>query len=104
MYVKAEPTTEMCIYGVETMIIYLVTYHFFHWKKGTPFADDQGIYNGLTWREQIETASKRTITRKHLAHNRLSKSNALLQHIGCICAGCCQVPKHAQGSHIRNQC
>ncbi|XVF33132.1 hypothetical protein REPUB_Repub17cG0141900 [Reevesia pubescens] len=28
---------------------FLVTYHFFHWKKGTPFAEDQGIYNSLTW-------------------------------------------------------
>ncbi|KAJ7004310.1 hypothetical protein NC653_009247 [Populus alba x Populus x berolinensis] len=92
---------------------FAVTYHFFHWKKGTPFADDQGIYNGLTWWEQIENGKQLTRNRKFLtvvpvidslAHNRLSKSNALLQHIGCICAGCCQVPKHAQGSHIRNQC
>nr|XP_045089206.1 uncharacterized protein C119.09c-like [Aegilops tauschii subsp. strangulata] len=27
---------------------FAITYHFFHWKKGTPFADDQGIYNRLT--------------------------------------------------------
>uniref|UniRef100_A0A453BL55 ORM1-like protein 3 n=1 Tax=Aegilops tauschii subsp. strangulata TaxID=200361 RepID=A0A453BL55_AEGTS len=32
---------------------FAITYHFFHWKKGTPFADDQGIYNRLTWWEQI---------------------------------------------------
>ncbi|KAF7012676.1 hypothetical protein CFC21_026842 [Triticum aestivum] len=24
---------------------FMITYHFFHWKKGTPFADDQGMYN-----------------------------------------------------------
>nr|GMD97532.1 uncharacterized protein LOC109157163 [Ipomoea batatas] len=30
-----------------------VTYYFFHWKKGTPFSDDQGIYNRLTWWEQV---------------------------------------------------
>ncbi|GJZ92830.1 ORM1-like protein 3 [Tanacetum coccineum] len=31
----------------------MLTYQFFHWKKGTPFADDQGIYNRLTWWEQV---------------------------------------------------
>ncbi|KAL4352699.1 hypothetical protein GQ457_06G031300 [Hibiscus cannabinus] len=25
-----------------------VTCHSFHWKKGTLFAEDQGMYNGLT--------------------------------------------------------
>ncbi|KAJ9681118.1 hypothetical protein PVL29_020150 [Vitis rotundifolia] len=37
---------------------FLVTYHFFHWKKGTPFAEDQGIYNRLTWWEQIDNGKQ----------------------------------------------
>lgn len=45
---------------------FLVTYHFFHWKKGTPFADDQGIYNGLTWWEQIDNGKQLTRNRKFL--------------------------------------
>ncbi|KAK8658287.1 hypothetical protein V6N13_036495 [Hibiscus sabdariffa] len=44
----------------------MVTYHFFHWKKGTPFADDQGIYNGLTWWEQIDNGKQLTRNRKFL--------------------------------------
>lgn len=43
-----------------------VTYHFFHWKKGTPFADDQGIYNRLTWWEQIDSGKQLTRNRKFL--------------------------------------
>lgn len=43
-----------------------VTYHFFHWKKGTPFAEDQGIYNGLTWWEQIDNGKQLTRNRKFL--------------------------------------
>ncbi|XP_020553510.1 ORM1-like protein 1 isoform X2 [Sesamum indicum] len=46
--------------------IILVTYHFFHWKKGTPFGDDQGIYNGLTWWEQIDNGKQLTRNRKFL--------------------------------------
>ncbi|KAF3976217.1 hypothetical protein CMV_000575 [Castanea mollissima] len=45
---------------------FLVTYHFFHWKKGTPFADDQGIYNRLTWWEQIDSGKQLTRNRKFL--------------------------------------
>ncbi|XWS50136.1 hypothetical protein CRYUN_Cryun12cG0062800 [Craigia yunnanensis] len=45
---------------------FFVTYHFFHWKKGTPFADDQGIYNGLTWWEQIDNGKQLTRNRKFL--------------------------------------
>ncbi|CAB4280247.1 hypothetical protein PRUPE_5G126900 [Prunus persica] len=45
---------------------FLVTYHFFHWKKGTPFADDQGIYNALTWWEQIDNGNQLTRNRKFL--------------------------------------
>ncbi|GJN07543.1 hypothetical protein PR202_ga25383 [Eleusine coracana subsp. coracana] len=44
-----------------------ITYHFFHWKKGTPFAaDDQGIYNRLTWWEQIDNGQQLTRNRKFL--------------------------------------
>ncbi|GKD25629.1 ORM1-like protein 3 [Tanacetum coccineum] len=44
----------------------LLTYQFFHWKKGTPFADDQGIYNRLTWWEQIDSGKQLTRNRKFL--------------------------------------
>jgi hypothetical protein len=43
-----------------------VTYHFFHWKKGTPFSEDQGIYNKLTWWEQIDNGKQLTRNRKFL--------------------------------------
>ncbi|KAG6791558.1 hypothetical protein NC651_000935 [Populus alba x Populus x berolinensis] len=59
-----------CSAGMAWTIVHLchfaVTYHFFHWKKGTPFADDQGIYNGLTWWEQIENGKQLTRNRKFL--------------------------------------
>ncbi|KAL6128531.1 hypothetical protein ACLB2K_071886 [Fragaria x ananassa] len=45
---------------------FLVTYQFFHWKKGTPFAEDQGIYNGLTWWEQMDNGKQLTRNRKFL--------------------------------------
>ncbi|KAF8651880.1 hypothetical protein HU200_063128 [Digitaria exilis] len=43
-----------------------ITYHFFHWKKGTPFADDQGMYNTLTWWEQMDNGKQLTRNRKFL--------------------------------------
>ncbi|KAG6582683.1 hypothetical protein SDJN03_22685, partial [Cucurbita argyrosperma subsp. sororia] len=45
---------------------FAVTYHFFHWKKGTPFAEDQGMYNRLTWWEQIDNGKQLTRNRKFL--------------------------------------
>ncbi|KAH0705477.1 hypothetical protein KY290_012127 [Solanum tuberosum] len=45
---------------------FLVTYHCFHWKKGTPFAEDQGIYNRLTWWEQMDNGKQLTPNRKFL--------------------------------------
>ncbi|KAJ6797375.1 putative ORM1-like protein 2 [Iris pallida] len=46
---------------------FAITYHFFHWKKGTPFADeDQGIYNNLTWWEQMDSGKQLTRNRKFL--------------------------------------
>ena len=48
-------------------LYFQITYHFFHWKKGTPFAaDDQGIYNRLTWWEQIDNGQQLTRNRKFL--------------------------------------
>ncbi|GER37166.1 ORM1-like protein 2 [Striga asiatica] len=45
-----------------------VTYHFFYWKKGTPFADDQGIYiyNRLTWWVQVDNDMQLTRNRTFL--------------------------------------
>ncbi|KAB2056492.1 hypothetical protein ES319_A11G106000v1 [Gossypium barbadense] len=45
---------------------FLITCHFFHWKKGTPFAEDQGVYNGLTWWEQIDNGKQLTPNGKFL--------------------------------------
>ncbi|KAG6522977.1 hypothetical protein ZIOFF_020134 [Zingiber officinale] len=45
---------------------FAVTYYFFHWEKGTPFADDQGIYNNLTWWEQIDNGKQLTRNRKFM--------------------------------------
>ncbi|PNT69222.1 ORM1-like protein 2 isoform X3 [Brachypodium distachyon] len=47
--------------------LWMITYHFFHWKKGTPFADDQGVYNTLTWWEQMDSGQQLTRNRKFLA-------------------------------------
>ncbi|MBA0769418.1 hypothetical protein Gotri_018151 [Gossypium trilobum] len=44
----------------------IITCHFFHWKKGTPFAEDQRMYNGLTWWEQIDNGKQLTPNRKFL--------------------------------------
>lgn len=46
--------------------MFQITYHFFHWKKGTPFADDQGMYNTLTWWEQMDNGKQLTRNRKFL--------------------------------------
>ncbi|CAN6981915.1 hypothetical protein BRARA_I05599 [Brassica rapa] len=45
---------------------FLVTYHSFHWMKGTPFGEDQGIYNALTWWEQMDNGQQLTSNRKFL--------------------------------------
>uniref|UniRef100_A0A0D9WYG1 ORM1-like protein 3 n=1 Tax=Leersia perrieri TaxID=77586 RepID=A0A0D9WYG1_9ORYZ len=60
-----------CSPGIAWTVVNLahfaITYHFFHWKKGTPFAaDDQGIYNRLTWWEQIDNGQQLTRNRKFL--------------------------------------
>ncbi|CAL9154685.1 unnamed protein product [Musa hybrid cultivar] len=49
---------------VVNLVHFAITYHFFHWKKGTPFSDDQGIYNSLTWWEQMDNGKQLTRNRK----------------------------------------
>lgn len=49
-----------------SLLHFFVTYHFFHWKKGTPFSDDQGMYNRLTWWEQVDNGKQLTPSRKFL--------------------------------------
>ncbi|KAJ8506111.1 hypothetical protein OPV22_006997 [Ensete ventricosum] len=51
---------------IVNLVHFAITYHFFHWKKGTPFSDDQGIYNSLTWWEQIDNGKQLTRNRKFL--------------------------------------
>ncbi|KAL2334561.1 hypothetical protein Fmac_015774 [Flemingia macrophylla] len=53
-----------------------VTYHFFHWKKGTPFAENQGIYNRLTWWEQVDNGKQLTRNRKFLTVAPLAKDSS----------------------------
>jgi len=59
-----------CTAGTAWTIVHLahfaVTYHFFHWKKGTPFSEDQGMYNKLTWWEQMDNGKQLTRNRKFL--------------------------------------
>lgn len=64
----------LCLFGcsagtawtIVNLVHFAVTYHFFHWKKGTPFSEDQGIYNKLTWWEQIDNGKQLTRNRKFL--------------------------------------
>ncbi|XP_039058107.1 ORM1-like protein 2 [Hibiscus syriacus] len=46
---------------------FVVTCRFFHRKKGNPFTEDQGKYNGSTWREQMDYGNQLTPNRKFLA-------------------------------------
>ncbi|RWW33382.1 hypothetical protein GW17_00001914 [Ensete ventricosum] len=50
-----------CNPGTAWTIVNLV-----HFAKGTPFSDDQGIYNSLTWWEQIDSGKQLTRNRKFL--------------------------------------
>ncbi|KAF7107713.1 hypothetical protein CFC21_108304 [Triticum aestivum] len=83
LYVQAVPppdlnkNTEWFMYlGVWTTYIFIV---FISWllilsifdctsgmKKGTPFADDKGMYNRLTWWEQMDNGKQLTRNRKFL--------------------------------------
>ncbi|XP_017697391.1 ORM1-like protein 2 isoform X1 [Phoenix dactylifera] len=85
-----------CSPGVAWTVVnlahFFVTYHCFHWRKGTPFAEDQGIYNGLTWWEQMDNGKQLTNNRKFLAtvpvilmlcvRSHLRKVNLRLKDIG----------------------
>jgi hypothetical protein len=51
---------------VVNLVHFAVTYRFFHWKKGTPFAEDQGDYGKLTWWEQVDDGRQLTRNRKFL--------------------------------------
>ncbi|KAL0907954.1 hypothetical protein M5K25_022413 [Dendrobium thyrsiflorum] len=51
---------------IVNLVHFAITYQFFHWRKGTPFAEDQGIYNNLTWWEQIDNGKQLTRNRKFL--------------------------------------
>ncbi|MCO5600342.1 hypothetical protein L7F22_054453 [Adiantum nelumboides] len=59
-----------CSAGSAWSIVHLlhfgITYWSFHWKKGTPFAEDQGMYNKLTWWEQMDNGRQLTRNRKFL--------------------------------------
>ncbi|GJP42548.1 hypothetical protein CLOM_g2101 [Closterium sp. NIES-68] len=48
------------------IIHFVVTFYLFHWKKGSPFAEDQGLYDRLTWWEQIDGRRQLTPNRKFL--------------------------------------
>ena len=43
-----------------------VTFYLMHWRKGSPFGDDQGKYRRLTFWEQIDGGVQRTGNRKLL--------------------------------------
>ncbi|KAH0463398.1 hypothetical protein IEQ34_007980 [Dendrobium chrysotoxum] len=51
---------------VVNLVHFAITFQFFHWRKGTPFAEDQGVYNNLTWWEQIDNGKQLTRNRKFL--------------------------------------
>nr|PNR50926.1 hypothetical protein PHYPA_010112 [Physcomitrium patens] len=51
---------------VINLVHFAATYRFFHWKKGTPFAEDQGDYGKLTWWEQVDDGRQLTRNRKFL--------------------------------------
>ncbi|URD88986.1 hypothetical protein MUK42_34270 [Musa troglodytarum] len=71
-----------------------ITYHFFHWKKGTPFSDDQGIYNSLTWWEQMDNGRQLTRNRKFLT----------VVPVVLDRSGRCQIAQHAQRTNLWDQC
>ncbi|KAG6749640.1 hypothetical protein POTOM_046701 [Populus tomentosa] len=65
LYVTAVPPADLNR-NTEWFMYPGITYHFFHWKKGTPFAEDQGMYNRLTWWEQMDNGKQLTRNRKFL--------------------------------------
>ncbi|XP_048445764.1 uncharacterized protein C119.09c isoform X2 [Pyrus x bretschneideri] len=57
--------TVLCLFSCSPGMAWTVV-HLSHFLKGTPFADDQGIYNALTWWEQIDNGNQLTRNRKFL--------------------------------------
>lgn len=66
LYVHLASFSVSFVHDFVSSVFLQVTYHCFHWKKGTPFADDQGIYNRLTWWEQMDNGKQLTPNRKFL--------------------------------------
>eukprot|EP00897_Mesotaenium_endlicherianum_P002876 jgi/Mesen1/2616/ME000166S01740 len=48
------------------IIHFAVTFYLFHWKKGSPFCEDQGMYDKLTWWEQLDDGRQFSNNRKFL--------------------------------------
>jgi hypothetical protein len=44
-----------------------ITFYFLHWMKGSPMQDDQGMYDHLTFWEQLDNEVYSTATRKMFA-------------------------------------
>lgn len=59
-----------CSVGTAWTLVHLihstVTFYLFHWKKGSPFSEDQGMYDKLTWWEQVDNGRQLTRSRKFL--------------------------------------
>ncbi|KAI5056508.1 hypothetical protein GOP47_0028326 [Adiantum capillus-veneris] len=53
-------------WSVVNLSHFAITYWSFHWRKGTPFSEDQGMYNKLTWWEQMDNGRQLTRNRKFL--------------------------------------
>lgn len=51
---------------IVNVVHFAVTYYYFHWKKGSPFPEDQGVYDKLTWWEQVDDGRQLTKNRKFL--------------------------------------
>eukprot|EP00271_Cylindrocystis_brebissonii_P014462 TRINITY_DN35805_c0_g1_i1.p1 TRINITY_DN35805_c0_g1~~TRINITY_DN35805_c0_g1_i1.p1 ORF type:complete len:223 (-),score=30.89 TRINITY_DN35805_c0_g1_i1:199-867(-) len=49
-----------------SILHFVVTFYLFHWKKGSPFSEDQGLYDKLTWWEQLDQSRQLTKNRKFL--------------------------------------
>ncbi|GAQ77913.1 ORMDL family protein [Klebsormidium nitens] len=46
------------------LLHFVITFYLLHWRKGSPFGEDQGIYDRLTMWEQIDDGVQFTRTKK----------------------------------------
>jgi hypothetical protein len=46
------------------LLHFAITFYLLHWRKGSPFGEDQGIYDRLTMWEQIDDGVQFTRTKK----------------------------------------